>query len=276
MGPNRTIPLHPIEPPPYAWHTLGMDYIGPLPLSNKGNRFILSIIDYFTKYPIAIPLRSQRAEELIQAFRANVVRDHGAPRVLISDQGTSFVSEAFQTFLKTLGIEHRQSAPYHPQANGQVERWNQTLKMMLQPLVDEAEETWDDYVDLCVTTYRATPNTATGDTPFFLMHARDYSENVDSLFAPKLPTQSLTGYAARLYERLQLAWKEAGLRIVKAQAMYKSYYDRRAKPRKFQPGDLVLSMSKKRISRKGLAPKFSPLFDKFYRVISDEDSNVSR
>ena len=113
-----------------------MDIVGPLPRSKSGNRYVLVICDYATRYPEAIPLRSidaeHIAEELIKVF-AQV----GVPREILTDQGSNFTSQLLAELYRLLHVHPIRTSPYHPQTDGLVERFNKTLKEMLRKTVTD-------------------------------------------------------------------------------------------------------------------------------------------
>ena len=107
-----------------------MDIIGPLPKTRQGHRYVLVVCDYATRYPEAIPLKKFTApaiaEELIGLFSR-----HGVPREILTDQGTNFTSQLLKELYQMIGVTPIKTSPYHPQTDGLVERFNQTLKQML-------------------------------------------------------------------------------------------------------------------------------------------------
>ena len=111
-----------------------MDIVGPLPKTSRGNRYILVICDYATRYPEAVALPTMVAprvvKELIQLF-ARV----GIPEEILTDQGTNFMSTLLEELYHLLQIRRIRTSPYHPQTDGLVERFNVTLKSMLRKFV---------------------------------------------------------------------------------------------------------------------------------------------
>lgn len=118
-----------------------MDFVGPLPRTQRGNRFILTICDYATPYPEAIALpstdTSRVARELI-AFFAQV----GIPEEILTDQGSNFMSTMLEIY-RLLQVKRIHTTLYHPQTDGLVERFNGTLKMMLRKFVSRSQKDWD-------------------------------------------------------------------------------------------------------------------------------------
>lgn len=122
--------LHPI-PVKSPWYHVGIDFIGPIsPTSDDGNRYILTLSDYCTKWVEAIPTPDKSASSVATALFKIFMR-MGLPRVVTSDQGREFNNSLDDCLMKLLKIDHRLTTPYHPQANGLDERFNQTIQAML-------------------------------------------------------------------------------------------------------------------------------------------------
>ena len=113
LVPRPRMPLQPIEIKPVPFHMVGIDIIGPLKLTRRGNRYILSVIDYYTKYGEAVPLPNQEAETVVRALEEIFAR-HGMPSIILTDQGSNFESHLFASMCRLFGIEKRRTTPYHP------------------------------------------------------------------------------------------------------------------------------------------------------------------
>ena len=108
-----------------------MDVLGPLPMTARGNQYILVMSDHFTKWVEAVPMPNQRAETVAKAFVDEVVTRHGVPTKLLTDQGRNFEADRMKQVLSLLGVQKLRTSPYLPQTDGQVERMNRTLKGIL-------------------------------------------------------------------------------------------------------------------------------------------------
>lgn len=133
---------------------IAMDMVGPLPRTKRGNQYVLVICDYATRYPEAIPLRSQEAEVVAEAM-VEVFSRVGVPKEILSDQGTNFMSSLMSELCRLLSIRKLSTTPYHPQANGLVERFNGTLKRMLQIFAQDEPGKWDKLIPYLLFAYRA-------------------------------------------------------------------------------------------------------------------------
>lgn len=114
-------------PSPDRFHTVHIDLVGPLPSSN-GYRYLLTMIDRYTKWPEAIPLRGITAKLVADKFIENWVSRFGVPTCIISDRGAQFESELWRNLMQNFGIDWHHTTAYHPQANGAVERFHRDLK----------------------------------------------------------------------------------------------------------------------------------------------------
>ncbi|KAJ8401836.1 hypothetical protein AAFF_G00378070 [Aldrovandia affinis] len=130
-------PLHPLPVIGTPFQRIAMDIVGPLEKSSSGHEFILVVCDYATHFPEAFPLRSTKTPQLIKVlipFFAHV----GIPEEIITDQESNFNSKLMKQLHAELGIKGIRTTPYHPETDGLVERFNQTLKSMLH--VDRLEK----------------------------------------------------------------------------------------------------------------------------------------
>ena len=159
--------LNPIQPPDTSFTQFGMDLVGPLPTTKNGNRYIIVLTDYLTKWPEAEAIPSKHATEVAK-FITKVVCRYGSVKVIITDQGREFCNELNDEICKRLGIDHRRTTAYHPQSNGQCERYNGTLCSSLVKYLNSEQDNWDDFIDPCLLAYRSSVSRSTKQTPFFL------------------------------------------------------------------------------------------------------------
>ena len=115
----------------------------------------------------------QTAKTIVNLIKNAIVPRHGVPRIILSDQGPAFTSELYASEKAALGSRITWSKPYHHQANGLVERWNQTLMSMIKLLTEMCKAEWDKWINPVLFAYRTAVNATTGDTSFFMMHGRD-------------------------------------------------------------------------------------------------------
>lgn len=156
---------------------IGIDIFGPLPLSSKRNKYIITSTDYLTKWVEAKAIKDQTAETVADFILLNIICRHGAPYNIISDRGTQFLSEVVENLLKKLGVIHNTSSGYHPQTNGLTEKFNETLANMLSMYVSSNQKDWDRFLPLVVFAFNTSVQVSTKYSPYYLLYGHD----------PKLP-----------------------------------------------------------------------------------------
>lgn len=110
---------------------INIDIIGPLPVS-RGNRYCLTCVDRFSRWPTAFPIPDISAETIATTLLEGWIANFGVPLHITSDQGRQFESAIFTGLMRLLGVKHFRTTAYHPQANGLVERWHRTLKAAIK------------------------------------------------------------------------------------------------------------------------------------------------
>ena len=99
---------------------IGIDFVGPLPETEEGNRYILVMVDYFTKWPEVKATKRADARTVVKFLYEEVICRHGPPIYLHSDRGTHFINQLVEGLSEKFRMRHHRSTPYRPQANGQV------------------------------------------------------------------------------------------------------------------------------------------------------------
>ncbi|KXJ84017.1 hypothetical protein RP20_CCG022097 [Aedes albopictus] len=132
-----------IEIPDERFRHVHIDIVGPLPISN-GMRYILTMIDRFSRWPEAVAISDMTAETVAKAFVEVWVARFGTPEQLTSDQGRQFESQLMKELATLLGLERLRTTPYHPQANGMIECWHRPLKAALESY----KSSWTDALPL--------------------------------------------------------------------------------------------------------------------------------
>ena len=151
---------------------VAVDLVGPIqPVTEKKNRYILTLVDYATRYPEAVPLPGIEAERVAEAL-FNMFTRLGFPSEILTDLGSQFTSEVMQEVSRLLSIRMLKTTPYHPICNGLVEKFNGTLKSMLRKVCAEKPKDWDKYIPALLFAYREAPQESLGFSPFELLYGR--------------------------------------------------------------------------------------------------------
>eukprot|EP00171_Calliarthron_tuberculosum_P022257 IDg22257t1 len=151
---------------------VAIDLLGLLHRTKSGHRFILVMTDRFSKLVKVTALRNITALTVAKAFLENWVFCYGAPSRLLSDNGTQFTAKLFQYMCSKLGVSNLFTTTYHPQANGQTERFNRTLLAGLRAFVAEHSDTWNECIGPLAYAYNTQVHRTTGKPPFDLVLSR--------------------------------------------------------------------------------------------------------
>ena len=200
-------PLHPWEFPSQPWERLHADFAGPF----LGKMFLLTV-DAYSKWLEVFPLSAATSSLTIEKFRT-VFATHGLPKILVTDNGTQFTSAEFEDFMRSNGIRHMLTSPYHPASNGLAERAVQSFKESMKkfPSSEPVEKKIAKFLFL----YRLTPHSTTGVPPAQLLLGRIPRSQFD-LLKPQLADS-----------------------VHAKQEKQAQYHDVHAKARKFEVGDAV-------------------------------------
>ena len=170
----------------YPMERIATDILGPLPKTSNGNRYILVIADYFTKWTEAFAIPDQTAETVAKCLVNEVISRYGVPAYIHSDQGRQFESHLYQEVCTLLDIKKTRTTPYHPQSDGMVERFNRTFERLLSAFVNAEHTDWDERLPYVMMAYRSSVNETTGYTPNMMMLGRDLTVPLDIQFANPL------------------------------------------------------------------------------------------
>ena len=131
--PNQKPAVAPLKPIPVAGEPFShviIDCVGPLPKTREGNQYLLAIMCGNTRFPEAFPLRNIKAPKIVKVL-IKFFMLFGLPQSVQPDQGSNFMSGLFQEVMFQLGVTQFKSSAHHPQSQGALERFHQTLKSMI-------------------------------------------------------------------------------------------------------------------------------------------------
>ncbi len=244
--PNQAIPPAPLKPIPVIgepFERIIIDCVGPLPKTKSGHIYLLTIMCAATRYPEAIPLRSLRAKAIVKAL-TSFFSTFGLPKVVQTDQGTNFMSRLFNQILSQLHIQHVVSSAYHPESQGALERFHQTLKTMLKTYCTESEKEWDVGLPLLLFALRETVQESLGFSPAELVFGHTVRGPLKLLkenwLSDVKSSCNLLDYVSSFRERLHKARDLAQSALSNAQIKMKKCFDKDAVSRSFEKGDQVL------------------------------------
>jgi hypothetical protein len=230
--------IQPQEVPEGPWQTIGIDLIGPLPVS-RGKDAILNIVDHYTKQIHLFPVTTQlMADGVASIYFKQIFPLHGIPKKIISDRGPQFAARSMRTLYKRLGIDAGLTTAYHPQANGQVERKNQEVEIYLKLFTGKHQDDWADLLPTAEFVINSRLNSATGHTPFELLYG--YTPD----FTIPVGRPSGIPVLDKCLQNIQVVRKDAEAALRLSKKRMQTDVEQRMKPYKFNVGDKVWLQAK--------------------------------
>jgi len=245
---------------------IGIDLFGGIPKTKEGYKYVLVITDFVTKYTVLVPVKSKRPLEIALALFKEWILVYGPPEKIQSDRGKEFTSRVSEELYKVFDIHKYRTSGYHPQANGQTERFNKTMADMLAKRCGDDQRNWSKFLKVIQLEYNCMVHRVTGETPFYLMMAREPVLPIDLAKRIKVPESLdwLNSELPELTSRLSIALK----RIKGDHQKNAKLYNRRKKPVGFKIGDLVLLWTMVRTKKdKGIHKKISFPMTGPYKVV---------
>ncbi len=199
------------------------------------NSYLLTLMCASTRFPEAVPLRFIKAQTIVKAV-VEFCTMFGMPKHIQSDQGTNFMSNVFAKVMKQLAIKHHVSSAYHPQSQGAIERFHQTLKSMLRTFCVEHEKEWDEHIPLLLFAVRNTTQASLGFSSSELVFGHTVrgplkiqQEQIHKILSSSRmsPTTSVLDYVSVFHERLHSVWKLAKKSLSSVQSQMKTHYDKK-------------------------------------------------
>lgn len=229
-------------------------------LTSSGNRYLLVITDYFTKYVNMYTLQRQTADAVAECIFEKYIRQHSIPEQIQSDQGKQFEAEITQSLCERLGILKSRTSPMHPESDGQTERMNRTIRAQLvRNILSHSARDWDKFIPYLEFTYNTTVHSSTGFSPFYMLHARQ----------PRLPSEVMYGSykeseqnesdvqtrVRQMCNRYNAAAQLVQSNNKKAKQQQKRQYDKRVRFRPYKIGEMVYINNPKSVRSK-LTPRW--------------------
>ncbi|CAJ2661849.1 unnamed protein product [Trifolium pratense] len=253
------------SPWPFSWW--GMDLLGPFPTAAGQNKYLIVAVDYFTKWIEAEPLAHITTFNVLRFFKRNILARFGIPQVVITDNGTQFTDKKVREFMAKIGTTQHFTSVEHPQTNGQAEAANRVILRGLKRRLDEAKGKWTEELHSVLWSYRTTPHSTTGETPFRLTYGTEAVIPVEtgaSSFRTEVPLEGEDNHEM-LREELDLLEElrdGAALREATLKQKIAKRHDKKVIKREFDVGTLVLRRNQKD-SREG---KLAANWEGPYRV----------
>jgi len=264
---------------PWPFAQWGMNIVGPFPIGRAQKKFILVVVNYFTKWVEAKALTNITVRQVHSFVWRNIVCRFGLPHTIITDNGQQFIDKKLRDFYKQVGIRHLTSSVEHPQTNGQAEAMNKVIVAELKKRLGEAKGAWVDELPQILWAYRCTPHGTTGESPFNLTYGTNAMLPVE-LGEPALrwEMQNLDVNCGRMREELDWTteWgKRAAVRTEACKRMVARRYNAKVKPRSFVHGDLVWRKTNE-ARKKSTQGKLAPNWEWPFRVTESLQNGAYR
>ena len=233
-------PLHPL-PHPNLFQRLHIDFLGPLETSKEGYKYILLIVDAYSKWPEAFPLVTADATEVAWVLYREIFCRYGAPDSLLSDRGQAFLSKLVSELCQIFQVTRLRTSSYHAQTNAQCERFNSYIASSLRSLCQDKTKDWPDKLPSILSAYRVTPCTqSTQFTPYFLLFKQECRLPLDVSLIPStnLP-MSAQQCMNDILSGIEITQKLVRANVADAQRKYKTQYDKQSQPHRFVVGQRV-------------------------------------
>ena len=237
--------LMPLPIPERVWDSVGVDFTGPLPPTERGNNSIMATIDRFSK--MLMLKACNTAITGIESGRLlldQMLTIGKIPTSIISDRDVRFTGAAWGQLWRGLKTEQKMSTAYHPQTDGQTERANRTLQAVLRSYA-ESRTDWDEWLPFVAAVYNSTVQESTGRTPFEMNFADGRS--IDPLQwaigererVGAADPRGVSVDAERTLAEMRAIWDEVRAKLVLEQARQKKYADEKRRDVQYEVGDSV-------------------------------------
>jgi hypothetical protein len=273
--PAPTAPHHPVQRQVTTepLQRIAVDILTLSPRTPRGHKYVLVIVDYFTKWVTAVPMRDETTISCATALVHNFICWCGMPEALHSDRGAQFESKLWQQACRLLGIHKTRTTPRHPQSDGQTERSNRTLEDILAKLAKDDRENWDLYLPYACLAYNTSVHSVTGETPMNLLFGREARTPVTLLAPPPPQQEEQVEWVERMHDRFRRSYRAVVKRTQAHHRRTTPWTDRKQKGYSFAEGDLVWVYDPK--PKVGYTPKLdAQLWSGPWRVVKKISSCV--
>ena len=236
--------------------------------ATDGRENVLIMTDVFTKYTQAVPTKDQSAVTTAKALVDNWFTRFGVPKRIHSDQGRTFESALIRQLCQLHGIEKSRTTAYHPQGNGQCERFNRTLHDLLRSLPPEKKRMWPKYISQLVWSYNTSTHRSTGLSPYSLLFGVPPRLPIDFLLEAddSAETRSWDEWVCQHQERLKVARDLARKNLGEAAEYRQQHHNQQVRDPGFKVGQLVYLKDHRGQGRRKIHDVWSPVLYQVARV----------
>lgn len=234
QAPNTKVGFLSSETPSRPFEKVFIDYIGPLPRSAKGSRFILTMTDAFSKYTVFLPARNSTAKTTVSLLKTGLFAYFAFPKYIVSDNGSPFQSKQFSDMCLEFGIKHITTTPYYPNPS-HAERVNKNIKIAIRIFHSQNQVHWDSNLHFFMIAFNSAKHSSTRYSPaelflsFQMNHPLELNWNLDQLLQD---TNSKPDAQQR--------WAQAHANLQKAREARANQYNKTRQPADYRVGEWVM------------------------------------
>lgn len=242
---NKTrLPMIITDTPGNAFDKVALDIVGPLPITQSNNQYLLTLQCNLTKFLDAIPIPDSTAQTIGTVFAREYITRYGAPRAILTDQGANFMSTTMKQISRLFKIKQIRTSAYRPQSNGSLERSHIVLTEFLKHYTD-AGKNWDEYIRFAIFCYNTAKHEGTNFTPHQLIFGAE--AQLPSNLPPAIASsKTYPAFVLDLIANLREIRKRAADNINKSKERSKLIYDKRINTQNFEPGQRVFLVNEPR------------------------------
>jgi hypothetical protein len=221
---------------------VAMDFVGPFEETEAGYKYLLVMVDLFTRWPIAIPCLTETADETADNIIRYLTSVHGFPKHIMTDKGPGFIRAGLKRMYARLGIHPIYTSGWQPQSNGVCERTNRYINAALSCVVNAYKNDWEYFVDTAIFAHRVSVSSSTGYSPFELLYLRKPTLPVDLLFGvlPPPEADSDSEYFLHKTEHMKKIFDATRVHQDRMARIRKQYVDAKRTAVLYTPDDTVL------------------------------------
>lgn len=250
-----------VKPANFPFEKIYLDIVGPLPMTEDGNKYILTIMDDLSRYMNGYAIPDQEATTITHTFVSQILGHHKTPKIILTDQGSNFTSKLFKKVCKLFNIKKIQTTPYHPETNGALERHHKPLADYLRSFSKSNSNNWDQLLPYAMYTHNNSINAATKIAPNDCLFGY-ISEMPSKLKRSPGVQYNFDCTYSNIKHELYKVWKWVRMNQEKYKEITKLYYDKKHYEQSFTPGSKVYIRNEARKN------KLSPLWTGPHQVVA--------
>jgi transposase InsO family protein len=254
-------PLQEYPTPNAPFETIAIDLLA-LPQSHQGSKYLLTVVDHFSRFLVGIPLKTKSADEVAHKLITKFICPYTCPLIIISDNGTEFKNQILQKISEFYGIKRTFITPYHPAANGLNERANQKILQVLRTTVSKMPTAWEDWIDMAIATINGIKTEMVGKSPHEIIYGVPKRLPYDVLVNDIKPCYNMDDYTQRQKLAFENTHNDVHRMLEVSRKSMKAKQLKIAKPSNITLNDEVMLQVPDR------TPKLLPRFTGPYTVIS--------